>query len=83
MNLTTNYLKQVYVFSIVGLILSLFLGFGLIFTIPCLIQTLNIKLNYIKYDKIVLDKCFLFCFSGIAMSIINIIVFLYYIPNVG
>lgn len=81
MTLTTDYLKQVYIFSIIGLITSLIFGFGLIFLIPCLIQTLNIKLNYMKYDYIVIDKCFLYCFSGIAMSIIDIVIFLYIIPN--
>lgn len=73
-------LKQVYMFSIIGLICSLILGFGLIFTIPCFIYALNIKINYNNNDS-TSDILLVYCVSSFALSIISLFVFLYLIPT--
>lgn len=81
MNEAIDYTKQVYKLSIVGLIGSIVLGFGILFLIPCLTQAINIKQNYNKYDYILIDKSILYCISGLFMSIVSIIIFLYLIPS--
>lgn len=68
-----NYVNQIYIFSIAGLVFSSFLGLGLIFLIPSLVFSYNIKKNYLKYDVSKVDKSIIYSLSGILLSIVCII----------
>ena len=73
--------KQVYIFSIVGLLTSLISGFGLIFLIPVLTQCINMKINYISYSKETIDKAIVYSLAGIVLSIMMLLISNILIPS--
>ena len=72
---------QLYGLSIIGFITSFIYGIGLLFAIPTLIQTINVKTNYVTYNKKYIEKAFFFTISSIVFSLISILLFFVLFPS--
>ena len=66
-----NLEKQVYVLSIISLILSIVFGLGIIYSISTIAMCYYLRKHY-KVDKIKMDQAMFYCVCAIACSIIFI-----------
>jgi len=66
-----NLEKQVYVLSIISLVLSIVFGLGIIYAISTIVMCYYLRKNY-KVDMIKMDQAMFYCVGAIACSIIFI-----------
>ena len=64
-----NLEKQVYVLSIISMILSIVFGLGMIYSIATLVMSVYLYNNY-KVNKDKLEQTILYCLCSIGFSII-------------
>ena len=64
-----NLEKQVYILSIISMILSIVFGVGIIFAISTLVMSVYLYKNY-KVNKNKLEQTILYCLCSIGFSII-------------
>ena len=67
-----NYVNQIHIFSIVGLITSALFGLGIVFAVPCLVFSYNIKKNYLHYNVDKVDKSIIYGIASIVLSLVCI-----------
>ncbi len=68
-----NLEKQVYVLSIISLVLSIVFGLGIIYAISTIVMCYYLRKNY-KVDMIKMDQAMFYCVCAIACSIIFIMI---------
>jgi hypothetical protein len=74
--------KQVYYLSVLGVLSSIFFGSGILLLIPTLTQCINIKSNYVTYDKQMISNTLFYCIIGIILNIISLLFyFLFALPR--
>ena len=66
-----NLEKQVYVLSIISLVLSIVFGLGIIYAISTIVMCYYLRKNY-KVDMIKMDQAMFYCVCAMACSIIFI-----------
>jgi hypothetical protein len=73
--------KQVYYLSIIGVFTSLLFGMGLLFLIPTLTQIINIKTNYVSYNKVIISSSLFYCFSGLVLNVVCLLFYFILVPS--
>ena len=64
--------NQVYILSIISLILSIVFGLGIIFAIASLSMCQLLKKNYYVVNQVKLDQSIFYCIASIILSLIFI-----------
>lgn len=74
--------KQVYYLSVLGVLASILFGSGILLLIPSITQCINIKTNYVTYDKEMISNTLFYCIFGLILNLISILFyFLFAFPR--